>query len=958
MTSAEKVSAIIDVRPSSSEPTRPTLSLVPNNGEQSTQRADLVNSMPCQADAYLARLVEGGSVTFQTFADDKTRPGAAKLSQVLHGDLATWGSFLRQRNAEGAGVFVMVNAGDGKGRTATNVTAVRALFVDLDGSPLAPVLEAGLEPHIVVESSPRRWHAYWLVTDCPLDQFKPMQQALAAKFNGDKAVCDLPRVMRLPGFLHQKDEPFETRIEFLGAHQPFTLERLRTVLDLQPPPPEPEPVSAAMTVVEADDGLITDLRSALATIPSDDRELWVRIGLALKTLAKNAGYELWMRWSATSMKHQPAEDAKTWRSFAPTNTSYKVVFTIAAEHGWQNPAPHHDQACEAYDKLVSAMKAIPDAERLKNWPTVAKALHWETVGTSDERQALGELKAWCAEKANDCDRTWTNLKGPDEIRVSPIAGPSIYKLAGRFGWKPSATPTTSIDAPWEPPENLIASTTSAPYPLDALPGGIGAAVREVVGFVQCPPALAACSALSALSLAAQAVADVQRSEGLTGPISLYVLAVAESGERKSSCDKYFTSTIQAWQRERIAALAPDVARSRAKVDEWTASHEGLINAVKGRAKSGKATDDLREKLEALQLNPPPPVFVPFLIYSDATPEALAYGLAREWPSGGVMSAEAGAVFGGHAMTSDSAMRNMSLLNALWSGEEVSIKRRTSDSFNVHDVRLTMGLAVQPETIRAFFESSKGLARGIGFSARCLVAWPESTQGKRTFRGAPDSMPAVSGFGRRLGQLLDATGLPDLAGRIPRRMLLLSVEAQSVWRAFHDDVERELGHRGELVDVRDVASKAADNAARIAALFHLYEPSTDDSISVEHMRAATAIMTWHLYEARRFYGEIALPKGLANAVKLNAWLMQQGVSLVPTRLVRQYGPNALRDAKTLEDAVGILAEARRARIVKDGNKKVIQLNPSLVEDQSRVSDDSLIGPVMGAIGRGTGTSNRA
>jgi hypothetical protein len=33
----------------------------------------------------------------------------------------------------------------------------------------------------------------------------------------------------------------------------------------------------------------------------------------------------------------------------------------------------------------------------------------------------------------------------------------------------------------------------------------------------------------------------------------------------------------------------------------------------------------------------------------------------------------------------------------------------------------LGLAVQPETVRAFFEDSRGLARGTGFAARFLIA---------------------------------------------------------------------------------------------------------------------------------------------------------------------------------------------------------------------------------------------
>ncbi|MBZ0096989.1 MAG: DUF5906 domain-containing protein [Sulfuricella sp.] len=151
------------------------------------------------------------SFTFQTF-DDGHEPKNKRLSRILHGSFENHRHELARLNVQGAGVFVMVNKGDGLGRKADNVTGVRALFVDLDGSPLEPVLAVNVEPHIAVESSSSRFHAYWLAEGCPLERFTPLQEALAAKFDGDPKVKDLPRVMRLPGFWHLKGKPFQTRI--------------------------------------------------------------------------------------------------------------------------------------------------------------------------------------------------------------------------------------------------------------------------------------------------------------------------------------------------------------------------------------------------------------------------------------------------------------------------------------------------------------------------------------------------------------------------------------------------------------------------------------------------------------------------------------------------------------------------------------------------------------------------
>jgi len=83
-----------------------------------------------------------------------------------------------------------------------------------------------LEPHIVVESSPGKWHAYWRVADVPLDKFSELQIALAALFGGDPAVSDLPRVMRVPGFFHLKGEPFRVRLLRADDRPAYTLDEM------------------------------------------------------------------------------------------------------------------------------------------------------------------------------------------------------------------------------------------------------------------------------------------------------------------------------------------------------------------------------------------------------------------------------------------------------------------------------------------------------------------------------------------------------------------------------------------------------------------------------------------------------------------------------------------------------------------------------------------------------------
>ena len=157
--------------------------------------------------------------TFQTFCDD-AKCKHRNLTRLFHGTIDQHFTALEKLNARGAGIFATINRTDGKGRKRENIVGIRAVFVDLDGAPLAPVIQWTLPPNIVVESSPDRYHAYWLVDHAvTLTEFTGLQKKLAKLFGGDPKVHDLPRVLRLPGFIHRKGKPFRTRIVLHNSTQ-------------------------------------------------------------------------------------------------------------------------------------------------------------------------------------------------------------------------------------------------------------------------------------------------------------------------------------------------------------------------------------------------------------------------------------------------------------------------------------------------------------------------------------------------------------------------------------------------------------------------------------------------------------------------------------------------------------------------------------------------------------------
>jgi len=179
------------------------------------------------ARQFTEALTVDGKVTFQTFDDSEEKRGG--LSRIFHGRLDKHFRDLSRFNGHGAGVFLMVNPGDGKGRSETNVTGIRAVFVDLDGSPLDPILACEHQPHCITETSPGKYHAFWRVQGFPWTDdlsvnkahFSALQKALCEKFRGDPNITgDMCRVMRVPGFWHRKREPFQVRIHTIRPDLP------------------------------------------------------------------------------------------------------------------------------------------------------------------------------------------------------------------------------------------------------------------------------------------------------------------------------------------------------------------------------------------------------------------------------------------------------------------------------------------------------------------------------------------------------------------------------------------------------------------------------------------------------------------------------------------------------------------------------------------------------------------
>jgi Protein of unknown function (DUF3987) len=496
------------------------------------------------------------------------------------------------------------------------------------------------------------------------------------------------------------------------------------------------------------------------------------------------------------------------------------------------------------------------------------------------------------------------------------------------------------DDDWPEPQPLIPPLADpAPYPLDALSPTLRGAVSEYGQYGQQPVPIAAASALSAASLAVQGLVDVMRDTGLCGPIVLYLLLIALSGERKTSVDKWFRKAIWEWLFDERKRLAPKVAEAKVASDAWTAERDGIVNKIRRASgagddgkRKGPSIEALKAMLADLDETRPIPVLVPSLFVEDITPEAIALTLANGWPSAALWSDEAALFVGSHAMGDQSVIRTMGLLNRLWDGLPFDRRRATSDDITVRGRRLTVNLMMQPVAFSALVGIGDGLARGLGFLARFLLSWPTSTMGTRLYRPPPDVTPALDEFNRRIRELLNMPlplepDAPDNALLLP--VMQLSAPARAKWISFFDETERTLAPGGDARLVADVAAKTAEQAVRLAAVMSVFEEGVGDSISLEFMEAGCAIAAWHLGEAQRILASAAADPVTADAINLLHWLRRRRDPATRSDIL-QFGPVRLRDKQRRDAALQRLLETGHVREVSVGRQSILLCNPKSEE----------------------------
>ncbi len=427
---------------------------------------------------------------------------------------------------------------------------------------------------------------------------------------------------------------------------------------------------------------------------------------------------------------------------------------------------------------------------------------------------------------------------------------------------------------WVTPEELIApDNLPTPFPIEAL-GSMARAAKDIQAHVKCPAALAAASVLSAASLAVQGSFDVAFRGKDTRPVSLFILTIGRSGERKSTADQY--------------------------------AMIGVHRHIKGLRAQARHQRQVNESCDG----EPFLVLSPEILASNGTVEGLQQGFLEGHPSQALMSDEAGQFLGGHSLKAENRLHGLATLSKFWDAGVVTKKIRgtgnSSDTRTMIDCRLSVHMLGQRVAINPFLKDPT--ARGQGSLARFLVHEPLSTMGSRNMTVAEwnenAATTAIMAFAEKIENLLKYAAVRNSEGEVQRETLQMNEGAVRALVDFYNKIESKLAPTGDLSGYADLANKIHENAARIAGILAVMDD--EPVITIEIMQRGIQLASYFLNEIVRLSDLLPASSEVEKAKLIANWLRKRG-GAVEVRHFSQTGPKSCRTIQNREEAIALLKE---------------------------------------------------
>lgn len=121
---------------------------------------------------------------------------------------------------------------------------------------------------------------------------------------------------------------------------------------------------------------IETIATALSYVPAHDREVWVRMAMAIKDELGEAGKQIWIDWSATDKSFHPADADQVWKSVRAGGSGRVGIGSLiqaAKDNGYDPKTRPHRISDEELQERVRRREEEAERERLETERRHARA---------------------------------------------------------------------------------------------------------------------------------------------------------------------------------------------------------------------------------------------------------------------------------------------------------------------------------------------------------------------------------------------------------------------------------------------------------------------------------------------------------------------------------------------------------------------------------------------------------
>ncbi len=453
------------------------------------------------------------------------------------------------------------------------------------------------------------------------------------------------------------------------------------------------------------------------------------------------------------------------------------------------------------------------------------------------------------------------------------------------------------------------------FPLHALPKSFKEYIKNVSDNLATPVEMGVLAELAIISVCLQGKVFIQVKEDYKESTNLYVLVIAEPGERKSPLLKLLSAPLYAYEKkinnERKTKIREDemklkVLKKNQAMYEEDAQYEKAI-------KVQEEIDELYEnKTHLLRLTA-----------DDFTIEALTSLLSENNGRMSIISSEGG-MFNNITGRYSNKSSFETLLKA-YTGDTIRVDRKGRESELIENALLTILVMAQESVLQGIMDD--GDLRGQGFLGRFLYCKPISPMGKREYDTPALNHQIVNDFNATLVNLLNIEGV---------NILTLSDDAKQVCKNFFNWLEPQLV--GELDEIRDWASKLHGTTIRIAGILHCIENNgLGNSVITKHtIRNACKIAIYCIEHAKIAFSIM----GTSESVVKAKFVLHKLETITVTEITKRdiymlCRSKYFKKAEDINETLDLLAEHGYIRVKETMSSNTVGRKPSTVYELNSV-----------------------